>query len=807
MTKYLLTILRSLQHNRFFAVVVVLTLSLGIGANAAVIFVANALLFRPLPYADSDRVVNLWSPSMAEPAPVMSVSPADFYDWKRRSASFSEMAAFNIADGDLAGPDHPENVAGAMVTTGFFDVLGVQPLLGRTFDWNDDHQSVIVLAYGLWQRDFGGRKSVIGDRMLLSGKNYTIIGVMPPRFVHPEPVWDRTAEYWRPLPDVSRMPRGFRFLRVVARLKPGVSVLAAAAEMKKIGLQLAAEFPQTNKDKTVQVVPLREQMFGGAYRPLFLLLLVGFAVLVVAAANIANLQLARANSRVQQMLLRLALGARTHHIAVWILGESLVLACLGAIGGFLLGYVALYALRLVAPADLRGLDLVTVDGRIALFALLLAALSALLIGLPPVSRLLRFRAGIHGLLSGPYQETSPSRQRTQSLVMAAQLALVLPLLIATLVLARSFFNLVHQDPGFEPGRLLTLRVNLPSSRYSGPGPVRTFFTELLQKAGSAPGVRSAALTSSVPFTEANTLLPVGISFAPNLPADQAKQVYYRVVSEGFFQTMGIPLHSGRSFNEADTESSPPVAIVNRSFAREYLPGQDPIGKPVFLYKQTGPTNATTVAATIVGVAGDVRFESLATAPSPEIYVPFGQDASLDMAVAVRSTGPASGLIGVVRSKAAELDRQLALRDIESMEQIIFSRTSRQRFAVLLITISSVLVFVLALIGAGGIVAYLVSARTKEFGIRMAMGATHGDIIKGVLVHILRFALSGTAAGLFLALAVNRIPANLIYGVRPITLGAFAGSTLVLISTVLLASYFPVRSVLRIDPANSLRTER
>lgn len=802
MIRNLLYICRSLGRTWKFSTVVVLTLALGLGANAAVLIFANTLLFHPLPYADSDRVVNLWSSSSGQPEPAMTVSPPDFQDWQKRSTSFEGLAAFNVSSGDLVGHESPENVAGAVVTPNFFNVIGIQPMIGRGFDSGDDHQPVIVLSYSLWQRDFGGSKSVIGDKLALGDKPYTVIGVMPPGFIHPEPLWDRTAEFWRPMPDYSAMQRGFRFLRAIGRLKPTVSLGAAASEMNEINSQLAREFPQAGGRRTVLLVPLRQQMFGDMYRPLLLLFFVAGAVLLVAWANVTNLQLARINSRLPQIQIRLAMGARRRQLVFLVFGESLVLTVAGTALGLLLGYLALRALRLVAPSNLRGLELMAIDGRLLLFILALATISCIFTGLPSVWRLGRLSARSAGMQGSTYQGMKTSKHRAQSLIMAIQIALVLPLLIATSILARSFMNLVRVDPGFSGDHMLTLRINLPQSRYPDAEAARNFFKEFMAAVKTVPAVQQVAITSSIPLTETNTQMAAGLSLQQSAPADETKTALYRGVSEDYFQTMGIPLQSGRQFNTTDIESAPAVAIINTTLMHENFPNQDPLGKSVFISRGAAP-----VSATVVGVVGDIRSQSLASPPAAEIYMPFAQDASLPMAVVVRTYGDPTGIIGSLRNKLAILDKQLTLRETQSMEQILYARTSFSRFAMLLMTFSSFLTLALTLIGVGGIVAYIVSERTKEFGIRLAIGATHADIIKGLLLHILKFAALGTVVGITLAASVKRIPANLVYGVKTDDLLAFAGSGLVLILTVLLASYLPVRNILQIDTTDLLRTER
>lgn len=792
---------RSLLQKPVFSGAVALTLALGMGANCAVLIMANAVLLRPLPYADSDRVVQVWSFTPEHPEALGTVSFPDFHDWEARSKSFSAMTAYNIATADLMRPTTAEELAGASVTVNFFEVLGMQPALGRTFRPEEKDAPVVVLAYSLWKRDFGGRTSVLGERATLSGKPYTIIGVMPQTFTHPEPLWSRAAEFWRPIQGFDRMGRGARFLRVLGRLKAGVDVDGASSEMNVIGAQLAAEFPKTDAGKRVRVVSLRKEMFGELYRPLFLLLSVSLAVLLVACANVANLQFVRVSTRVREVSMRVALGAKLRDLMSWFLGESLVLALVGGAGGLFLGYIVVSVLRKVAPVTIRGLDLAVVDVRTIGFALGLALFAALIIGLPPLMRILQLQAGSNPLQPNLHLGSSRSKRRTQSIVIGAQLAAVLPLLIATLVLSRSLFKLLDVDPGFSTGRLLSLRFDLPQARYSDTVQMHAFLERFANRAASVPGVHSVALTSSVPLTAPNTDFVVPVSVKRGESAGTAPAVYFRVVSSNYFDTLGISRLEGDIFSASDEESNARVAVINARFAQEYLPHDNPVGKEVFVFLDAAPA-----VFRVIGMVQDARSVSLSKPAEPEIYVPYGRDTFLDMAMVVRTELSSRQIEGSIRSALAEIDKEVAPRDMETIEEIVRSCTSNARFATLLVSISSVLAFALSLIGVAGVVAYIISDRTKDFAIRLALGATYAEIMRNVVGRMLGLTACGILIGLPLATFVTRIPSDLIFGIRPLDLFSFGISALILAIGVGLASYLSASRIVAIDPARSLRVE-
>jgi len=784
-----------------FSTAVVLTLALGVGANSAVFIVANAVLFRPLPYADSDRVIQLWSFTPEHPDALGTVSFPDFHDWESRNKSFSEMTAYNISTADLMRPTAAEQIAGALVTVNFFKVLGVQPALGRTFSPQDKDTSVIVLAYSLWQRDFGGRASVLGETAILSGKPYVIIGVMPQSFSHPEPLWSRTAEFWRPIEGFERMGRGARFLRVLGRLKSGADLGSASSEMNLIGAQLAAGFPQTNAGKRVRLTPLRKQMFGELYQPLFLLLGVSFAILIVASANVANLQFVRASSRVRDVSIRVALGAKPRDLVLWLLGESLLLALIGGAGGLFLGHIVVSTLRHVAAGAIRGLELAVVDIRTICLAFGLALFAALVVGAVPFLRILLVESVSNPLLPNLYSGSSRFKQRTQNIVVAAQLAAVLPLLIATLVLSRSLFNLLRVDPGFKTAKLLSLRVDLPQARYADAMHTHATLEGFAEKIASVPGVHSVALTSSVPLTALNTDFMVPTSVKLGQSATTAPTVYLRVVSDKYFETLGIPRIAGDNFSASDQESNARVAIVNSRFAEEYLPHEDPIGKEVFVFLDTAPTTFR-----VIGIVQDIRSVAISKPAEPEIYVPYQPDTFLDMAVVLRTEIPPSEIEVSIRSALAEIDREAATHDMETIAKIIRGCTSNARFATLLVTISSVLAFALSLIGVAGIVAYIISDRTKDFAIRLALGATPAEIMRSVMGRMLRLSACGILVGLPVATFVNRVPADLIFNITPLDLFSFGISALILVAGVGITSYLSAFRIVAIDPATSLRVE-
>jgi len=724
----------------------------------------DAALFRPLPYGEDKNLVMLWTPPKIEGVEKKHavVSYPDFLDWQKRSTSFTAMAAYNITAADLTNIDIPENVAGAAVSSNFFSVLGVSPQLGNGFENTGQDPNRIVLSAGLWQRHFGGSKSVLGEKIFLSGRPYTIVGVLPASFEQPEPFWDRQAEFWIPLPpSFNQFSRRDRLLRVTARLKPGVSISLAQAEMVSIAEQMEKEFPQTNRGLTVQLISLREQMFGEYYRPLLLMFAGALAVLLIACANVTNLQLARMISRSQEMLVRSALGAGRLRLTLWAYGEALLLALAGAAGGMLLAFLIVQALLATGKNNLAILSHANMNVRVLLFIFGLVLIVALLTAIIPTFRMLTHKPGtVLNLNSRSYQSGNAWRQ-LRALLVSAQLSLVLPLLIVSLLLSRSFLKLAHVDPGFKPEQALTFRLSLAASRYPDPNQVRSFFSNLSHTLQAVPGVQSVGIVSGLPLTVLNTQQSRGFTLDVDNAPGNSRNAYYRVADQNYLQAMNIRLLSGRNFNEADGLQGQYVAMVNETFVRDYWPGQNPLGKRI----RIDGMSANDGWVTVVGTVGDVHYNGLAEVPSAEFYVPFNQDSWRSMAVVVRTNVAPSSILANVKAAVAKQDPLLPLSYVQNLQEIISNATSKIRLSVLVITISAGLAFLLALVGVSGVVAYLVTERRHEFGIRLALGAQVRDILMLVLSYGLKLAVLGCLVGITVGISISHLFSHLIYGIK------------------------------------------
>ena len=796
---------RSLLRSPGYTSAVIVTLILGVGANITLFSLMDAALFRPLPYGEDKNLVMLWTPPKIEGVEKKHavVSYPDFLDWQKRSTSFTAMAAYNITAADLTNIDIPENVAGAAVSSNFFSVLGVSPQLGNGFENTGQDPNRIVLSAGLWQRHFGGSKSVLGEKIFLSGRPYTIVGVLPASFEQPEPFWDRQAEFWIPLPpSFNQFSRRDRLLRVTARLKPGVSISLAQAEMVSIAEQMEKEFPQTNRGLTVQLISLREQMFGEYYRPLLLMFAGALAVLLIACANVTNLQLARMISRSQEMLVRSALGAGRLRLTLWAYGEALLLALAGAAGGMLLAFLIVQALLATGKNNLAILSHANMNVRVLLFIFGLVLIVALLTAIIPTFRMLTHKPGtVLNLNSRSYQSGNAWRQ-LRALLVSAQLSLVLPLLIVSLLLSRSFLKLAHVDPGFKPEQALTFRLSLAASRYPDPNQVRSFFSNLSHTLQAVPGVQSVGIVSGLPLTVLNTQQSRGFTLDVDNAPGNSRNAYYRVADQNYLQAMNIRLLSGRNFNEADGLQGQYVAMVNETFVRDYWPGQNPLGKRI----RIDGMSANDGWVTVVGTVGDVHYNGLAEVPSAEFYVPFNQDSWRSMAVVVRTNVAPSSILANVKAAVAKQDPLLPLSYVQNLQEIISNATSKIRLSVLVITISAGLAFLLALVGVSGVVAYLVTERRHEFGIRLALGAQVRDILMLVLSYGLKLAVLGCLVGITVGISISHLFSHLIYGIKVLDFISFFVASLLLLCAVLAACYIPARKAVAIQPASSLRVD-
>ena len=795
---------RSLLNRPGFTAVVVLVLALGIGANTAFFSVMNAVLLRALPYPDPDRLVMVWEDVSALGFPRNTPAPANYLDWKVQSTVFEKMAAYDHQSSNLTGRGEPERIDGERVSADLFSLLGVAPALGRAFLPEEDRAgapSVAVLSDGLWRRRFGADPDLVGRTISLDSRPVLVVGVMPRGFHFPS----RKSEIWVPLAmdQEESANRGGHYLEVVARLAPGASLSQAQAEMEAIAARLQKDYPRTNTNVGAVVVPLHEELVGES-RPALLVLLgaVGF-VLLIACANVANLLLARAASREREMAVRAALGAGRGRLIRQLLTESLILSLTGGAAGMGLSAWGAQFLGSLAPESLAPLPGPGLEKSVLAFCLGLSLLTGFLFGIGPALQVSRVDL-IEQLKQGGLSRGS-GRNRMRGVLVVSEIALALLLLAGAGLMLKSFARLRSQDPGFRPDRSLTMRMILSEAKYPGAAQRRAFYDRLLEKVASLPGVESQAMVSFLPLTFTGGHYSFSIEGSPVEVAANLPTAVYRAVSPQYFQTLGIPLFRGRGFTDQDWEGTSPVVVIDRILAERFWPGEDAVGKRLKL----GESDSSQPWQTVVGVVGNVRQIQLSAELKPEIYVSYHQEGSIFAAprdLVVRTAGDPEALTATVRSQVWEVDPDQPVSDIQTMNQILAANLSRPRFSSLLLGAFAGAALLLSAVGIYGVISYLTEQRTRELGIRAALGADRRDILKLVVGTGLRLTLAGVLLGLAGALALGRLLSSLLYGVSasdPLTL---AGVTLLLASVSILAAYLPARRALRVDPVVALRCE-
>ena len=791
---------RMLLKNPGFTAVVLLTLSLGIGANTAIFSVVNTVMLRQLPFPNPDRLVRLNESNPERGWPTFSVSHPNFLDWRSRNQTFEALAATSSANFNLNAGGEVEVIRGADITANFLSALGVAPALGRNFLPEEDRPGgnvrVVLLSHGLWQRRFGGEASMLGKTLTINDNPFTVVGVLPASFT-----WGR-SELFAPLaPDPARGRADHR-LTVIGRLKPGVALERALADLNTIAQQLARQFPESNKGWSVTGQKFYDWIVPEQSRR-SLLVLVGAVifVLLIACSNVANLLLARASARQKEMAIRVALGAGRLRIIRQLLSESLLLALIAGGLGLLVAVWTVEALKTMNPGNLPRLDELSVDGRVLAFGSLISLLTGVLFGLFPA--LQASRPDVHETLKEGSRSGGGAggRQRVRGALVIAEVALSVALLIGAGLLLRSFSKLQDVKLGFEPANLLTMRISLPRNRYQGDQEAWAFYTRLLRETRALPGVQDAALTSSVPLSGlGSTSGEVQIPGQAAAPAGSQPSAAWRVVSPGYLRTLGMPLR-GRDFDERDTADSQPVTIISEEMARRYWPGEDPVGKPVTLRSLGNKTY------TIIGVAGDVRSFGPDTEPGPTAYVSTAVMArAIQSSLVVRTRTEPAAQTSAVRAVPRSIDANVPVYDIRTIEQLLYDSLGSRRFNMFLLGIFAGIALLLASVGLFGVMAYLVSQRTHEIGIRLALGARARDVFRLVIGRGMLLASIGAALGLVTAFGLARYLETLLFQVEPTDALAFTVAPALLLGVALLACFVPARRATKVDPLVALRHE-
>jgi putative ABC transport system permease protein len=789
--------LRSLGRHRVFALTAILTLGLGIGANTAIFSAVNGVLLRPLPYPEPDRLLTIWGHHASIGRETASLP--DFLDW-RKARSFSGMAAWTDAAFTVTGSGEPEVVSGALVTPNYFRVLGAPIPLGR--DFRDDEArgraKVVVLGQGYWQRAYGGRPDVVGRQITLGGVPYTIVGAGARGLALSSPV-----DIWAPLQTDTTLGRRSDFLQVIGRLAPGTTSETARVELATIARRLEAEYPETNAGWGVELIGLQERIVG-EIRPALLVFLGAVAlVLLIACANVANLMLVRVAARESELRIRAALGASRRRLVRQLLTESVLLAMAGGVLGLGLAAWGVSALRALEPGTLPRVQEIGLDGRALAFALVLSVSTGLLFGVVPAIRALG--VDLRGGLADGGRALSGARSaaRTRTMLVLAEVALASVLLVGAALLLRSFVGLERVDPGVAVDGILTGRVTLPRSAYLDPARQVAFTDALLERARALPGVASAALATGAPVDDGLPYWAFAVAGAEQPPPEVVQDAVVNQASPEYFRTFGLPLIRGRLFEAADRSGRTSVAIVSQGLAQRYWPSRDPIGSRITF---DDPTDSAASWMTVVGVVGDVRQGGAVSPAYPQIYVPFAQLPDRSLVVALRTGRNPLALVAPLRQALAGVDPNLAFSQVTTMEQRVASTLARPRVNALLLAAFAATALVLAALGIYGVIAYGVVQRTRELGIRVALGASAEVVLGMVMRQGLAPVLTGLAIGLGIAAVASRVLRSLLYGVTATDLATYATVAVFLTLVAAGASYVPARRAARSDPVKALRSE-
>jgi putative ABC transport system permease protein len=797
---------RGLLKRPGFTAIALITLALGIGANTAIFSVVNAVLLRPLPFRDPDQLVIVWEDATFAGFPRNTPAPANYVDWKTQNQSFVDMAASHETSFNLTGDGEPERVSAYSVSSNFFPLFGVQPLLGRSFSDGEDRpgtNKVAILSYSLWQSRYGGDRQILNRDIQLNGEKHTVVGVMPASFQF----FESDVRLWVPLAldQEDWANRGGHFLKVVARMKPGVPIAQAQADMNGIMRRIAADHPgETMEGKLGAVVlPMREQMVGESRGSLIVLLVAVAFVLLIACANVAGLLLARAVGRRREIALRVALGAGRGRVIRQLLTESLLLAGVAGVLGSLLAYWSFTFLQGLVPEEMTLSTPLNLDTRILAFTLLVSIVTGVIFGLVPALQAANIDLN-EALKQSSTRTTSTGRLRSAMIVFEVALSLVL--LVGAGLLIQTLFQLFRQYSVLEPEKVLTMRTILPREKYREQQPRDNFYQQVLQRVEHLPGVVSAGYSTSIPLAwkgGTSGFYPEGItSPIPGMAYDSN----HRQVSTNYLQTMNVPLRQGRYFESSDNAQSMPVAIVNETMARQYWPGENALGRR---FKLGGPEDTDVPWVQIVGIVADIRQMGLDEPVKAEMYFPYQQGQSIwyiPRDLVIRTTGDTSGLIGSVRQAIREVDPDQPVSNVATMAEVLGTEAAQRRMGMIMLVGFASLALLLASLGIYGVLAYFVTQHTAEIGVRQALGATPRNILFLVLKKGMGLTLAGIAIGLIGAFVLTRLMSSLLFGVKASDPLTFVTVPLVLGLVALLACLIPARRATRIDPLVALRYE-
>jgi putative ABC transport system permease protein len=796
--------LRMLRKSPGFTLIAVFLLALGIGATTAIFSVVHAVFLEPLPFRDPTRLVLVWENAYKRGRDRNVVSPHNYLRWRERARSFETLSAFTPWAANLTGDGEPERVPIGYVSCDFFETLGISAARGRTFAPEDGvpgSNDVVLLGDGLWKRRFGADPDVLGKRVRVDGEAVTILGVLPPGIELPSSQnGGEGIQLWAPFAFTDEDREfGGRYLVVLGRLAPGVTVEEADAEMKRIASNLEKEKPDFDAGWSADVLSLQPELFRNVRAAILVLFAAVGAVLFVACSNVGSLLLTRAVAREHELSVRVALGAHRLRILRQLLVESLLLAALGALGGLLVGQGLLKALLSVLPAELPAFISIELDGWVLGFTLGIALLTSILFGLLPALQVSR-RDLVEPLKEGGRAGTGVVRQRLKNGLVVMEIALAVVLLAATGLLIRSFINLSGTEPGFDPENVTAIQINLQGPRYEEPDAQTSFYREAIARLESMPSVASAAAISWLPLGGQGSATSYRVADKPDPPPEEPRVADVRVVNGDLFRTMRIPVLAGRSFDERDRSESGSVVIVNEALARTVWPGEDPLGKTVLM------SWGGEIAALVVGVVGDVRLTELDATPRATLYWPQSQFPNNFMTLVVRAREGSSVTAADLRARISEIDPEVPLSNIESMETVVARALGQPRVTLALMSVFGIFALLLAGIGLYGVIAFNVSQRIHEIGLRMTLGASAEDVFRLVLGQGIKLALLGVGLGVAAALGTARFIESLLYDTR-----ARDPLTLIVISMLLLvvavaSSYLPARRATRVDPFLALRME-